>query len=50
MSEEQDYEVYTDDVFLPGRKMQIEHTVDLSKYDISELLQKPPEEIRALYQ
>lgn len=50
MSEEQDYEVYTDDVFLPGRKMQIEHTVDLPKYDISELLQKPPEEIRALYQ
>ena len=36
-------------MFLPGRQIRVEHTVELSDYDISEWLKQSPQDIRELY-
>ncbi len=51
MAEEQkEYQVFTDDQYIPGRAVRIEHSVHLTEYDISDLLQKPVDEVRAMFQ
>ena len=36
-------------MFFPGSRIKLEHTLYLNKYDLSDLVQKSPEEVRALY-
>lgn len=50
MPEEQKYNVQAHDFMLPGRELKIERAVYCSEYDISDLLQKPVEEVQAMFQ
>ena len=36
-------------MFVPGSRIKLEHTLYLNKYDLSDLVQKRSEEVRALY-
>ena len=36
-------------MFVPGSRIKLEHTLYLNQYDLSDLVQKSPEEVRALY-
>ena len=49
MDEKNKFELVEDDLFLPGSRIKIEHTLLLDELDISDLLQKTPEEVRDLY-
>ena len=49
MEEKKKYDIVEDDVFEPGNHVKLEHTLFLNDYDISDLLQKSPEEVRELY-
>ena len=37
-------------MFFPGSRIKLEHTLYLNKYDLSDLVQKSPEEVRSLYE
>ena len=49
MEEKKKNDIVEDDVFEPGNHVKLEHTLFLNDYDISDLLQKSPEEVRELY-
>ncbi len=49
MSDEKEYELVENDLFLPGSRIKLDHTMFLNEYDISGLLDKGVEELRELF-
>lgn len=46
---EPEYNAFVYDSLLPGRELKVEHSIYCDKYDISDLVQKTPEELQASF-
>ena len=49
MPEEHKYDVQAHDFMLPGRELKIERTVHCNRYDISDLLKRPVDEVEEMF-